>query len=149
MITLPVEGYDMVTGLVPQRAPMLMIDSLEEADDKHAVTTLHISAGNIFYRDLFFTVPGIIEHIAQTAAAHNGYINIKLGRKVSAGYIAVVKNLKVYRLPVVGETLRTGIMIINEVMDYVIANGRVEALGGRIADCELRIFIPGNGEKNN
>jgi predicted hotdog family 3-hydroxylacyl-ACP dehydratase len=149
MISLPAKGYEEIIRFVPQRAPMLMFESLEEADDQHAVTTMHVSGDNIFCRNAFFTVPGIIENIAQTAAAHNGYMTLQSGSAVRKGFIAVVKNLTVHRMPAVGEKLKTEIVIKSEVMNYVIVSGYVKASGVQIADCELRIFIPQSGEKTS
>ncbi len=149
MISLPAKGYDEVIRFVPQRAPMLMFDSLEEADDHHAVSTLRITGRNLFCKDSFFSVPGIIENIAQTAAAHNGCLALHSGSAVRKGYIAVVKNLVIHRLPAAGEMLKTEIHIKHEVMDYVIVEGRVQAAGERVADCELRIFIPHTSEKTS
>lgn len=126
-----------------------MFDSLVEADDLHAVTGLTIAEDNIYCKGSVFTVPGIVENIAQTAAAHNGFTALQNARPVRLGFIAVVKNLKIYNLPSVGEKLNTEIVVKHEVMGYVITEGVVRASGREIAGCEMRIFISGNNEKRN
>lgn len=143
MIELPLKGYDEIIKLVPQRAPALMLDAFIEADDRQGVSVLLISEENLYCRELHLSVPGLIENMAQTAAAHNGYMNLKRGHSAMLGYIVAVKNLKIDRLPAAGETLRTEIVIKHEVMDYIIVMGRIHVQGVQIAGCELRIYIPG------
>jgi len=145
MVDLPLSGKDEITKLVPQRMPMLMFDSFLEADDQHAISELTISEDNIFY-DEIFTVPGIIEHIAQTAAAHNGFISLQRNQPVRLGYIAAVKNLKIFELPAVGDKLQTEIKIVNEVMGFVVVEGKVRTDHREIASCEMNIFISKDNE---
>lgn len=120
---------------------MLMIDSMLEADERHAVSNLIIRKNNLFFNGSEFTVPGIIEHIAQTAAAHNGFIALLRNQPVRLGYIAAVKNLKIFKLPVAGEKLRTEIEVITEVMGFVVVEGRVRTGHSEIASCEMNVFI--------
>ena len=62
-----------ITQYIPQRAPIVMVHALVEADDEHAVTQLAIEPDNIFVSNEFFAEPGLVENIAQTAAMHVGY----------------------------------------------------------------------------
>jgi predicted hotdog family 3-hydroxylacyl-ACP dehydratase len=149
MVSLPLSGYDEIKKLIPQRRPMVMFNSLMEADVLHAVSELFISEDNIFCNGSVLTVAGIIENIAQTAAAHNGFAAIQNGQPVPIGYIAAVKNLKIYRLPSVGEKLQTEIVIKKVIMDFVIAEGIVRTSDVEIAGCEMRIFISGKDKKGS
>src|SRR5688500_4930876 len=92
-------GKEHIIRYIPQRHPMVMIDDLLEASDTHAVTQLKINADNIFVEDHCLAEPGLVENIAQTAAAHVGYQCAQKQIPVPIGYIAAVKNLEIVRLP--------------------------------------------------
>ena len=146
MVDLPLSGKDEIIKFVPQRLPMLMFDGMLEADDLHAISEFTITNENIFCDESVFTVPGVIENIAQTAAAHNGFIALRNGDPVKLGYIAAVKNLKIFDLPAVGEKLQTEIKIVNEVMGFVVVEGKVHIDHNEIASCEMNIFISKDNE---
>lgn len=126
---------------IPQRPPLVMIDALEEATNTRMVTSLLIEPGNIFAEQGLFREPGIIENIAQTAAAGLGFMQKSLGLPVALGFIAAIRDLKINSLPRVGQTLRTTVEVVNEVFDITIIRGSVHAGSELIAECEMRIFI--------
>jgi 3-hydroxyacyl-[acyl-carrier-protein] dehydratase len=130
-----------ITGYIPQRAPMVMIHTLVEASDSHAVTQLKIEAENIFVENNVFTEPGLVENIAQTAAAHVGYQCAIKKIPVPVGYIAAVKDLKITKLPALHSEITTSIRIVNQVMDVTLARGEVKQQGEICCSCEMRIFV--------
>ncbi len=133
-----------ITQFIPQRSPMVMIGNLVQADDVQAITQLRISSDNIFSDSGNFTEPGLVENIAQTAAAHVGYQCQLKQIPVPLGYIAAVRNLKVTSLPKVGQVITTTIRIVNQVMDVTVAHGSVECEGQLCCSCEMRIFVKTN-----
>ena len=48
---------------------------------------------------IIFKEPGLVENIAQTAAARAGYISHTENKPVLVGYIGAVNNLQVFSLP--------------------------------------------------
>ena len=54
---------------IPQKPPMVMVDKLIFAEEKKVVTSFLIRRDNIFCSDGVFTEAGLIENMAQTAAA--------------------------------------------------------------------------------
>lgn len=132
---------DNITGYIPQRAPMVMIHDLVEASDIHAVTKLKIESENIFVENNVFTEPGLVENIAQTAAAHVGYQCAIKKISVPVGYIAAVKDLKITKLPSTGAEITTSIRIVNHVLDVTLAQGEVKFQGEICCSCEMRIFV--------
>ncbi len=62
-----------IESLIPQREPMLMVSGLCSASDKSITTWFQVEPGNIFVEKGKFRESGLIENIAQTAAALNGY----------------------------------------------------------------------------
>lgn len=130
-----------ITDLIPQRPPVVMIDRLEEADERCATGILTVKASNIFADQGVFTEAGLTEFIAQTAAGFKGYQKITSGNDVREGYIAAVKNLKINFLPPAGSTLKCRIRVENELMGFTIITGRVCLGEDEVAEAEMRIIL--------
>ena len=131
-----------IRDFIPQRDPIVMIDELVEASDSHSVTQLEIRAENIFVEGGLFKEPGLVENIAQTAAAQVGYQCSVKRIPVPLGYIAAVKSLTISRLPLVNSRITTSIRIVNQVMDVTLAEGKVvNEKGEECCRCEMRIFV--------
>jgi len=130
-----------IQQLIPQREPMVMISGLLEASDRSVTTCFHIKEGNIFLNEDVFQENGLIENIAQSAAAMNGYHALIAGEAVKKGYIGGIKNLEVHALPEKGDQLTTLITETHNVMDASIILGEVRRDGQLLAKCEMKIFI--------
>jgi predicted hotdog family 3-hydroxylacyl-ACP dehydratase len=132
-----------IQDLIPQRPPMVMIDKLTEAGEISATGELKIHEFNLFCENGLFRETGLIEFIAQTAAAFTGYRNKIRNQKVSEGYIGAVKNLVIHELPPVGAVIRSEINIENEIIGYTIITGRIMMEQKLLAMCEMRILLKG------
>jgi predicted hotdog family 3-hydroxylacyl-ACP dehydratase len=131
-----------ITDFIPQREPIVMIDDLVEASDIHSITQLQVREENIFVEGGRFTEPGLVENIAQTAAAQVGYQCSVKKIPVPLGYIAAVKNLTISKLPAVNSRITTSIKIVNQVLDVTLAEGKVvNENGEECCRCEMRIFV--------
>ncbi|HKZ38658.1 MAG TPA: hypothetical protein VJ184_13450 [Chryseolinea sp.] len=131
---------DDITKYIPQRHPVVMVHELVEADDDHAVTQLTIEPDNIFVSREYFSEPGLVENIAQTAAMHVGYQCSLKNIPIPIGYIAAVKDLKIQTLPKQNSRITTSVKITNKVLDITVVEGRVEQEGNLLCSCEMRIF---------
>jgi predicted hotdog family 3-hydroxylacyl-ACP dehydratase len=140
-------GPDRIQTIIPQRMPIVMVDALVSSEGTKSVAALEVREDNIFCENGRLSEAGIIEHIAQSAAAHAGYTALVEKKDVRIGFIAAIKDLIITELPPVGAILRTTITIENEVMGVIIvkgvcnACGECSARGGEIARCEMKIFI--------
>ena len=130
-----------ILPLIPQRPPFVMIQQLVSCDENSATTTLTAEEGNIFLIKGKLGEPGLVENIAQTAAARIGYICQQENKPVPIGYIAAVQQLVIHSLPKTGDKLETEIFIKNQVMHVTIIAGKVKVGGKTIAQCEMKIFI--------
>ncbi|POY36540.1 3-hydroxyacyl-ACP dehydratase [Solitalea longa] len=130
-----------IISLIPQRAPFVMVDELLLTDEKCSRTKFSINAENLFVENGKFTEPGLVENIAQTAAARVGYIANQLQQAVPVGFIGAVKNLEVFSLPNVNETIETEIAIENEVFNVTVISGKVWCNDALLAQCEMKIVI--------
>lgn len=143
---VPIAEGDNLLKLIPQRSPMVMIDKLFFSDEEKCITGLHIKENNIFCRDGFLREPGLIENMAQTAAANTGYFSstqAKEGEYKGApmGFIGAIKNLIIHFLPPVDSEIITEIKILHQIFDASVIHAFVTSNGEKAAECELKIFI--------
>lgn len=127
--------------LIPQKTPFVMIGRLMSSDDVTTVTTLAIEGDNVLVEDGYLSEAGLIENIAQTAAAKAGYHAHRIGRPVQTGYIGAIKDLKINNLPPIGAEISTKVTVINQVFDVTIIKGEVSLNNTVIAGCEMKIFV--------
>ena len=135
-----------ITKYIPQRDPIIMVHELVEADDDHAVTNLVIEPDNVFVSNEYFREPGLVENIAQTAAMHVGYQCSLKNIPIPIGYIAAVKDLKIFSLPRHNTRIATSVKVTNKVLDVTVVEGKVEQEGNLLCSCEMRIFAKINSK---
>ncbi len=137
----PILAGDQILALIPQRSPIVMIDSLYGVHDNLSYTGLTINESNIFCTDGIFSECGVIEHIAQSAAARVGYIFTNKNEPVPLGFIGSVDKMKFHSLPQVGDMLQTTIEVKQEVFDITMVSATVYAGEKLIAEGLLKIFL--------
>jgi len=130
-----------IQSLIPQTPPFVMVDQLLSFTETTAHGGFTIKADNIFLENGEFKEPGLLENIAQTAAARAGYISKKENKPVPIGYIGSVKNLEIYSFPKAGDELITEITIENQIFDVTIISGKVSCNEKLLAQCQIKIFI--------
>lgn len=132
-----------IEKLIPQRAPVVMVDELMEAEDDRAVTSLLIRKDNYFIaEDGCLSESGLIEHIAQSASAFAGYNALMNGAEnPPVGYIGEVKKFRCYCRPQIGERLRTTVTVIAENDGVTLVKGETCVDGRTVADTQMKIFI--------
>ncbi|RAJ02616.1 hypothetical protein LX64_03636 [Chitinophaga skermanii] len=133
-----------IINYIPQRPPMVMIDKVIVAEDKIMRTGLHIEPTNVFVENGRFMPPGLMENIAQTAAARVGFIAKQKNEPVPLGFIGAVKDLEIIQLPEAGTDIETEIHITHEVFNATVVHGRVFQNNILMAQCEMKIFVPTN-----
>jgi predicted hotdog family 3-hydroxylacyl-ACP dehydratase len=130
-----------IVQLIPQRQPFIMLDQLVQADQMGCRSCFKIAEGNIFLEDGVMLAPGLIENIAQTAAARVGYICREENRPPPIGYIGAIQNLEIKALPKINDQIETEISIKNQIFDVTIISGEARCKGMLLASCEMKIFI--------
>ncbi len=130
-----------IQDLIPQRPPFVMVDKLLSFSETTTSTSFSIKTDNIFIENEEFKEPGLVENIAQTAAARAGYISKTENKPVAVGYIGAVNNLEVYYLPKPGDELITEIAIKNQIFDVTLISGKIICNGKPVARCNMKIFI--------
>jgi predicted hotdog family 3-hydroxylacyl-ACP dehydratase len=131
-----------IQSLLPQRPPMVMVDELLFTNETITRCRFKVEADNIFTESGVFCEPGLVENIAQTAAAGVGYTAARQTKKtVPLGYIGAIKDLEIFLLPKVGDSIETEIEIINRVFDVTLVSGIIYCNNELAAKCEMKIFI--------
>jgi predicted hotdog family 3-hydroxylacyl-ACP dehydratase len=130
-----------IIELIPQRPPMVMIDQLIDADEKSARGRLTIKESNLFSHNGKLQESGLIEFIAQTAAAYTGYLSLSRNQLVRRGFIGSVKNLVIHSLPGINTEIQSEIIVDTELLGYTIITGRVFQNDKVLAECEMRILL--------
>jgi len=130
-----------ILSIIPQKPPFVMVDKLVYCDDNRARTNFLVQEGNILVEDGVLVEAGLVENIAQTAAARSGYLS-KIEKKIlHIGYIGDVKNLEIASLPKINALLETEITIKNQIFDITVISGKVMCGNKILAQCEMKIFI--------
>lgn len=129
-----------ITAYIPQRAPFVMVGKVLQADPKLYKTSFDITADNLFVVNGRFTEPGLVENMAQTAAAGTGYMYQQKGETVPVGFIGAIKGLKIHALPHVGDVLHTEVVILHTLLNVHVVQATVHVGEEKIASCEMKIF---------
>ena len=135
-----IRGTD-IYQLIPQRPPIVMVDVVWSADETGAETGLTVKEDNIFVRNGRFREPGLIEHIAQSAAAFAGYGTFARGEEPRLGYIGEIKDCLLNLLPKVGDELKTTIRLMTEVGGIRLICAETKVKDDLVASCQMKIFL--------
>jgi predicted hotdog family 3-hydroxylacyl-ACP dehydratase len=127
--------------LIPQRPPIVMVDVVWSADEQSADTGLTIQEDNIFVKDGLFREPGLIEHIAQSAAAFAGYGTFVRGEEPKLGFIGEIKDCVFNLMPPVGSELRTHTQLVTEIGGIRLINAEVRLKDELVATCVMKFFL--------
>lgn len=130
-----------ILDLIPQKTPFVMVANLLYADDKITQTNFTIKEENIFLEKGKFSEAGLIENMAQTAAAGAGYNSKRNNKPVQIGYIGSVKNLEIFSLPKINDEIITEITIENQLFNVTIISGKIWCDETLVAQCEMKIFL--------
>ncbi|MBR5958484.1 MAG: hydroxymyristoyl-ACP dehydratase [Salinivirgaceae bacterium] len=135
-----ITGSD-ILALIPQRSPVVMVDAFYGIEDGVSHTGLTVGADNIFCSGNCLREPGIIEHIAQSAAARVGYIFTQKGETVPLGFIGSIDKLTIESLPPVGSQLHTYVTVMQEVGGVSLISAQTKNNDDVVAACRMKIFL--------
>ena len=131
--------------ILPQRDPFLFVDRLLHYDDRETRTGFTVPEGHLLVENGHLSASGILENMAQTSAARIGYLNkYILHIPVRIGFIGAIRKLRIHRLPAVGETLETTILLLEDVFGISLTDVVVKIGDEIIAEASLKTAL---GEK--
>jgi len=126
---------------IPHRQPIVMVDTLVAVREKITETSFLVKEGTLFVEDGVLQEAGLIENIAQTAAAGVGYTCAVNNIEVPIGFIGAVKNLTIDYLPKVGELLHTRVEVLEEIFDMSLIKGESFVGDKSVLVCEMKIVL--------
>ncbi len=126
--------------LIPQRPPFVMVEDVLFSDEKQTVSVTTITRDNIMTEKGRFTEEGLLENMAQTTALHAGITSRKEGKTMPMRVIGGFKEVEIYRLPRMNETIKTVVTPKLSVMNAKIFEGQVFLDETLIAQGEIKVF---------
>ncbi len=130
-----------ILKLIPQKPPFVFIDYVVFANEKDAETVFEVKPGNPLVANGCLSEAGLMENIAQTAAAKTGYESFMKKRPVNNGFLVSVKNFTVHSLPAVHQQIRTTIIVQENVMNMTVIKATVTCEEKIIATSEMTIMV--------
>lgn len=137
-----ISSSEKILGLIPQRPPFVLVDSIYEHNEKEILSGFTVPESHILVnhkKELLES--GVIEHFAQSVALHQGYNFFLRNEPAPVGYIGSIKNIEIFELPKVGEELRTRIKVLQQIMGVTMVSGEVFLNGKLIARGEMRTIV--------
>ena len=131
----------MILDLIPQRPPFVLLDDFVSEGEEEGFGLFTVPQSHVLVENGLLTEGGLVENIAQTAAARAGHQAQKEGKPVPLGYIGSVQDLKVHTLPEAGTQLKTTIRVVRQIFQVTQVTGTVYQENRVIAECQLKIFL--------
>jgi len=123
-LAAPITDKDSIRVLIPQKDPVCMLDQLLRADTEITRTRLDIREDNFFFENGKLSESGIIENMAQTIAIRVGYYYDSINKTAPKGFIGAVRNMKIKRLPKLGESIECQIKVEQEIFGVTMVSGQ-------------------------
>jgi predicted hotdog family 3-hydroxylacyl-ACP dehydratase len=130
-----------ILELIPQRPPLVLVDALIYSDAAKSTSQFTIPTEHLLVSNGALREPGILENVAQTAAARAGHELSKSNEPPKTGFIGDISNIEIMRLPAVGTTIKTTVTQLQQVFNITMVRGVVEDENGVIAQCEMKIVL--------
>jgi len=134
-------GFDNIKNYLPQREPMMMVDTLISHIDNVTKSAFTIRKDNVLVENECLSEAGLLENMAQTAALGKGFESIENQEHPPLGFIGAVKRFTIIQLPQINDRIETKVEIKHQVMNATIAEAIIINNGMEIARCELKIFL--------
>lgn len=129
----------MISGVetyIPQRPPFVFIDEVVSVNNERAVSAFTIREDCPLVTNGHLSLAGLMENAAQTCAVRAGYCG---GNKI--GFIGAVKTMQASRLPKIGETLTTEVVLMQEVLNISLIECTTTVADEVIATTTLKLAI--------
>jgi 3-hydroxyacyl-[acyl-carrier-protein] dehydratase len=121
-VNFPIIDKNFVEQLIPQKHPIVMVDSLLNYNETEIIAGLTINNSNIFIENNCLNESGIVEHMAQTVALYTGYQYYLKNEKPPTGYIGSIKKIEIFQLPKSNVVIKSRATIIQEFMGVTLVD---------------------------
>lgn len=130
-----------ILQLIPQRLPMVMVDEHISTDEKKTYTKFLVLSDSMFCEDGFLSEAGILENMAQSAAARLGFSYKMKGGTPPIGIIASLQEVKINNYPKPGDELITEITFTDEIMGITLVDCKIFCNNIEYAFCKMKILL--------
>ncbi|MGL1886416.1 MAG: 3-hydroxyacyl-ACP dehydratase [Reichenbachiella sp.] len=137
----PIVGKEEIQNYIPQHPPIMMIDNIMMCDEQRVETGFLVREDELFLLGGKLSESGLLENIAQSAAAKVGYECHQRNVPVPLGFIGGISKVKVNALPSVGSTIKTVVNIDKEIFGVTIIKGESFLEDESLVSCEMKIII--------
>lgn len=138
---MPKPDDDDILSLIPHREPFVQVGTLVSVSDSLFVTRTTISPENILVKSGRLMESGLLENIAQSAAAGFGYLGRKSGQKPKVGYIGAISRVEVSALPAAGDTITTHVTVLHRLDPVVMVQGACYRGDEKLLEGEIKLVI--------
>lgn len=125
---------------LPQQAPFLLVDRMLSCEQHLCHTDFPVPMVHPLVKDGVLLEAGVLENIAQSCAAHIGYLSRNI--PVRIGVVASIRNLKIHTFPRVGDVVET---VVEEQGDPIfsvsIYMAKVMVGDQLVAEGEMRVVL--------
>ena len=137
-LTLPIEAEE----LIPHRLPMRLINRLLEIDGKDGVVDALIDADcPMVSADGILEDAALVELLAQSYAAINGYCDRIENKPVKQGFLVGIKKVNRLQSVKAGDRLRIDIRTLFELDDFSIAEGDIHCGTQLVMQGEIKLWV--------
>ena len=127
--------------LIPHRSPMLLIDELSAYNEAEIKGIASIKKDNPFLNSSgILDNNGLVEIMAQTIAAGNGYYSKTIGESIKTGFLVGLSEFKFFTSVRLGDSLTVEIIQESKVGKFSIVKGKLIRGSECIASGGIKIF---------
>lgn len=126
---------------IPQRDPLCLVHTIYESTAESVKTGFIIESNHLLVSNGCLTEAGIAENMAQSAAAHAGYLARQENQPPRVGFIGNIKDLQIKFLPPVNSEVITEVKIKAFVMNVTLVTATSTCNNKEVATCEMKIFL--------
>lgn len=142
IVFLPVD----VSGIIPHKPPMLLIDRLLEVKERSSLSEMTVRDDMIFVdENKHLDDASYPEIISQAVAAQEGFRRSGGRNNLVEGYLLGIKKLEILGNSFVGDTLRISLYKKAKFGDFGIISGEIYKAGELIARGEIKVWQNNTG----
>jgi len=130
--------------IILQREPLIMIDSFHYISDTEAESYFKVTDNNIFFIEGTLSEAGIVEHMAQSASAFEGFNYLQQSLSIPLGMIGEVRRLYIDYNHIIKDELKTKIQIVDKALGISLFNVSTSIQNQQVAECQMKIFVKKN-----
>jgi predicted hotdog family 3-hydroxylacyl-ACP dehydratase len=144
-MTLPAD----TEAFLPHRSPLRLVQSLLRVEDDYAEAQTLLNTGDVGVGpDGRVEAAVLLEMVAQTYAAAQGYQDRASGKPVDLGYLVGVSDFRIEHRPSAGQSLLIRIKSSCSFGDFYLVDGQVLCEGRVVAGGTLKVWVQrGNNQQ--